>query len=159
MKPLSPHWADQTAARVARNRENKDEYTVASGITPSGTVHIGNFREVITVDLVARALRSLKKNVRFIYSWDDFDTFRKVPKNRPNQEMLKGELRKPISRVADPYGETESYAQYNIKQFENEITQLGIEPEYLYQHKRYGDGLYAQSIRQSLEQKEAIKKN
>ena len=27
----------------------------AAGITPSGVVHIGNFREVITVDLVVRA--------------------------------------------------------------------------------------------------------
>ena len=157
MKPLSPHWADQTAARVARNKPSNTTFTVASGITPSGTVHIGNFREVITVDLVARALRSLDKEVRFIYSWDDFDTFRKVPKNLPNQEMLQTHLKRAICRVPDPHGETESYAAANIKRFEDEIIQLGIEPEYLYQHKRYGDGLYAESIRRSLEQKEKIK--
>ena len=87
----SPHWADHAARRVVSFWGPRDSYTVASGITPSGTVHIGNFREVITVDLVARALRGLGHNVRFIYSWDDFDTFRKVPKNLPNQDKLEME--------------------------------------------------------------------
>src|SRR3954467_493358 len=99
MQAKSPHWADQAAARVIAQRGDRDAYTVASGITPSGVVHIGNFREVITVDFVARALRALGKQVRFIYSWDDFDTFRKVPVNLPQQEMLKEQLRRPISRV------------------------------------------------------------
>ena len=157
MKPLSPHWADQTAARIIGVWGDREKYTVASGITPSGVVHIGNFREVITVDLVARALRSAGKQVRFIYSWDDFDTFRKVPKNLPNQEMLAGELRRSICRVPDPYGVDESYAAHNIRVFEEEIGQLGINVEYLYQHKRYGDGLYAESLRTALENKDKIR--
>ena len=74
------HWADQCADKIIRERGDLDLYTCASGITPSGTVHIGNFREIISVDLVVRALRSRGKNVRFIYSWDDYDVFRKVPK-------------------------------------------------------------------------------
>lgn len=53
----------------------------ASGISPSGSVHIGNFREIITTYFVVRALQKLGKNTRFIFSWDDFDRFRKVPKN------------------------------------------------------------------------------
>ena len=56
MKPYSPHWADIAAVRIVKSRgEDKEKFVVASGITPSGKVHIGNFREVITVDLVARA--------------------------------------------------------------------------------------------------------
>ena len=157
MKPLSPHWADQTAARIVGSTGEREIYTVASGITPSGTVHIGNFREVITVDLVARALRSLGKKVRFIYSWDDFDTFRKVPVNLPQQEMLQQHLRRPISRVPDPYGEAESYAARNIRVFEQELEQVGIHPEYLYQHSRYGDALYAESVRKALENKKIIR--
>ena len=61
------HWADQTADKIIRERGDLDVYTCASGITPSGTVHIGNFREIISVDLVVRALRDRGKNVRFIY--------------------------------------------------------------------------------------------
>ena len=71
----SLYWADQVADSVIKERGNKKKYTCAAGITPSGTIHIGNFHEVITVDLVARALKSKGKNARFIYSWDDYDRF------------------------------------------------------------------------------------
>ena len=71
------HWADQQAERIIKQKGDLDLYTCASGITPSGTVHIGNFREIITVDLIVRALRDRGKNVRFIYSWDDYDVFRR----------------------------------------------------------------------------------
>ena len=43
------HWADQTAEKIIRERGDLDVYTCASGITPSGTVHIGNFREIISL--------------------------------------------------------------------------------------------------------------
>ena len=156
VQPISSHWADTTATRVIAQKGEKDVYTVASGITPSGTVHIGNFREVITVDLVARALRKLGKKVRFIYSWDDFDTFRKVPLNLPKQDMLKEELRRPICRVPDPRGVANTYAEYNIKMFEKDLPAMGISPEFLYQHVRYGAGMYAEQIRHALEQKDKI---
>ncbi len=156
MKPLSPHWADIAASRVIAEKGEKELYTVASGITPSGTVHIGNFREVITVDFVARALKALGKKVRFIYSWDDYDTFRKVPVNLPNQEMLKKELRRPISRVPDPWGKLESYAAANCAPFEKEITDVGIAPEFIHQHQRYSSGFYAVQIRHALEHRQDV---
>lgn len=157
MKPLTPHWADQTAARVVGACGDKEVFTVASGITPSGTVHIGNFREVITVEFMAMALRSLGKKVRFIYSWDDFDTLRKVPKNLPEQEMLRENLRRPISRVPDPYGEDRSYAAHNIRVFEQEIAAVGIQPEFLVQSERYSASLYAEQIKIALEQRDKIR--
>lgn len=157
MKPLTPHWADQTAARVVGACGEKEVYTVASGITPSGTVHIGNFREVITAEFMVMALRSLQKKVRFIYSWDDFDTLRKVPKNLPQQEMLRENLRRPISRVPDPYGEDRSYAAHNMRVFEEEIQKVGIQPEFLVQSERYGASLYAEQIKLALEHRETIR--
>ena len=157
MKPLTPHWADLTAARVVATAGDKELYTVASGITPSGTVHIGNFREVITVEFMAMALRSLGKKVRFIYSWDDFDTLRKVPKNLPEQDMLRENLRRPISRVPDPYGVDESYAAHNRREFEEEIKKVGIQPEYLIQSQRYSAALYAEQIKQALDKRDVIR--
>lgn len=55
----SIHWADQTAEKIMDTWGEKDLYTCASGITPSGTVHVGNFREMISVELVVRALREI----------------------------------------------------------------------------------------------------
>ena len=75
------HWADATAERIVRQRGERDRYVLAAGITPSGTVHFGNMREIITPELVARALRRAGHAVRFIYLWDDYDRFRSVPAN------------------------------------------------------------------------------
>ena len=157
MKPLSHHWADTTALRIIKSKESKEEYVVASGITPSGKVHVGNFREVITVDLIARAIRSLGKKVRFIYSWDNFDTFRKVPKNIPHPESFEEYLRRPIARIPDPWGKESSFAEGRIKLFEQELAEVGINPEYLYQESRYAKGLYSQQIREALENTQKIK--
>ena len=50
------HWADLAAEKIIKEKGDKKTYVCAAGITPSGTVHIGNFREVITTDLVVKAL-------------------------------------------------------------------------------------------------------
>jgi lysyl-tRNA synthetase class 1 len=151
------HWADETAARIIREKGDKETYTCASGITPSGTVHIGNFREIISVDLVVRALRDLGKKVRFIYSWDDYDVFRKVPKNMPRQEELQKYLRFPITMVEDPWGRNESYARHHEVDVETMLPRVGIFPEYLYQAKQYRASKYADGIRKALEHRETLR--
>ena len=125
------HWADQTAEKIIRERGDLDVYTCASGITPSGTVHIGNFREIISVDLVVRALRDRGKKVRFIYSWDDYDVFRKVPQNMPKANQLADYLRFPITMVPDPFDRDDSYARHHEVDVESALPMVGIHPEYL----------------------------
>lgn len=151
------HWADVWAAKTVREKGSKELYTCASGITPSGTVHIGNFREIISVDLVYKALLAAGKNARFIYSWDDYDVFRKVPKNMPKQELLARYLRKPIDSVPDVYGRWESYAQANEKALEEFLPLVGINPIYISQSKRYRAAAYAQGIRTALERADAAR--
>ena len=151
------HWADITADKVIREKGDKELYTVASGITPSGVVHFGNFREVITVDLVARALMQKGKKVRFIYSWDDYDTFRKVPANMPKQEELKELLYQPIVDVFDPFGEYSSYAEHNEKVFEKDLPRVGIDyVEFIYQNKKYRSKTYNKEIVKVMDNKDTI---
>jgi lysyl-tRNA synthetase class 1 len=151
------HWADIYAEKVIREKGPKEQYVCASGITPSGTVHIGNFREIISVDLVVRALRDRGKKVRFIYSWDDYDVYRKVPKNMPNQELLATYLRQPITLVPDTTGRAENYARANELEVEKTLPKVGIFPEYIYQAQRYQSGAYANQIRHALAHKAEIK--
>ncbi|MBE6348792.1 MAG: lysine--tRNA ligase [Spirochaetaceae bacterium] len=151
------HWADQTAEKIIRERGDLDLYTCASGITPSGTVHIGNFREIISVDLVVRALRSRGKNVRFIYSWDDYDVFRKVPVNMPDQDVLENHLRFPITMVPDTTGRDSSYARHHEVDVEEQLPRVGIHPEYLYQAERYRKNMYAEGMKIALQNREKIK--
>jgi lysyl-tRNA synthetase class 1 len=155
--PYLSHWADIAARRTLAAHPGLERYTVAAGITPSGVVHIGNFREVITVDLVARALRDHGADVRFIYSWDDFDVFRKVPKGMPQPELLASHLRRSIADVPDPFGEHDSYASHNIAAFEASLAPLGIAPEFIRQHRRYRAGDYASGIRRALEQRDVLR--
>lgn len=150
------HWADIYADKIIREKGDKKQYTCASGITPSGTVHIGNFREIISVELVVRALREKCKNVRFIYSWDDYDVFRKVPKNMPEPELLETYLRKPITLVPDTTKRAENYARANEKDVEEILPEVGIFPEYLYQAERYRSSLYAEGMKKALEKKAEI---
>jgi len=151
------HWADNYAEKIIREKGDKELYVCASGITPSGTVHIGNFREIITVELVVRALRDRGKKVRFIYSWDDYDVFRKVPGNMPNQEMLESYLRQPITLTPDPSGVEESYARRNEKEIEELLPIVGVNPEYIYQAERYRSASYAEGIRRALENRERLR--
>ncbi len=152
------HWTDVAAEKIIREKGDKKKYNIAAGITPSGTVHIGNFREIITVDLVKRALEKRGKKVRFIYSCDNYDVFRKVPQNMPKQEELQAYLRKPITNVPDTCGCHKSYAEHNEKSVEEDIPRVGISPEFLYQAEKYRGGEYVQEIKRALTHTEEIKR-
>jgi len=154
----SIHWADQVAQKVIAIKGDKKKYTIASGITPSGTVHIGNFREIITTELVGRALKRLGKEIRFIYSWDDYDVFRKVPKNMPKQELLQQYLRKPIVDTPDPFGCHESYARHHESEVEESLPLVGVQTEFIYQHKMYRACKYAEDMKFALQHRDEIKR-
>jgi lysyl-tRNA synthetase class 1 len=147
-------WADEIADRIIKERKKKI-YVCASGTTPSGTVHIGNFREAITTDLVVRALRDKGKKVRFIYSWDDYDRFRKVPANVPKE--YEKYLGMSISDVPSPKGK-ESYAEHFEKDFEEALERVGIKPEFIRQSLMNKKCKYAELIKKALENLEGIKK-
>ena len=73
------HWGIAVARKVVESFPDEQRYTCAAGISPSGVVHFGNFRDLITSFAVARGLKALEKKVRILFSWDDYDRFRKVP--------------------------------------------------------------------------------
>lgn len=154
----SRHWADHAADELIQLHPDKETLVCASGISPSGMVHIGNFREVVTVEFVVRCLRNRGRKVRFLYSWDDYDAFRKVPANLPEKDMLTKHLRLPISDIPDPFGTAPTYAAHFEKQFESELAPMGIEPNYIYQNQAYKSCQYADGIRTALENQPTIVK-
>ncbi len=155
-------WADQIADEIIKLNPKKKTYVCASGITPSGTVHIGNFREVITTDLVVKALEDRGKKVRFVYSWDDFDRFRKVPVNIPESRKKEYEeyLGMPISDFPSPFDKTRktSYARYFELEFEESLKKVSIKPEFIQQSIMGKQCKYSEQIKIALENKDKIKK-
>lgn len=148
------HWAEEMARQVIARDPEKQEYGCASGISPSGSVHIGNFREVVTTHFVSQALIDLGKKVRFIFSWDDYDRFRKVPANVP--EHFEKYIGMPYSETPDPWNEQPSYARHFQVEFEQTLQQFGMQVEYIYQSQEYQSGRYANQLIHALNRRREI---
>ena len=66
------HWSETIAQKIIARRPDKEEYVCAAGISPSGSIHIGNFRDLATSYFVVRALRKLGKKARKMgFDFDD----------------------------------------------------------------------------------------
>jgi len=149
------HWADKFAQVVIENNPDKKEYMVESGITPSGVVHIGNFREVMVQELVYRALLDKGTKATFQYIWDDFDRFRKVPKGvNPKWEQYIG---MPVSKVPDPWGCHDSYAAHFKEKMESELEKISVRPKYLSATKLYEKCTFAENLKTGFEKTKEIR--
>ena len=107
------HWSEAIAQKIIARRPDKEEYVCAAGISPSGSIHIGNFRDIATSYFVVKALRKLGKKAKLLFSWDEFDRMRKVPVNvsAVNSDMEKY-IGVPYSDVPNPFVDTPEYKTY-----------------------------------------------
>lgn len=147
-------WASVAADKIIALHPDASIYTTAAGISPSGVVHFGNFRDVATSHLVREALKEKGKKTRLICSWDNFDRFRKVPIGVP--ESFVQYIGKPLSKIPDPFGELSSYAERFQKPFIEAMEQLGIDIEYRDQTALYESGVYDEMIFHALRNLEKI---
>jgi len=150
------YWTNSYVDEVLATFPNEEMYTVAAGISPSGVIHFGNFRDVITAFAVQKELEARGKKTRFVFSWDDYDRFRKVPKGI--DASFEEHLGKPLSQVPDPQGEFTSYAERFEKEFEASMADLGIEMEYIRQTEMYQAGKYDDQIFFALKHRKEIAK-
>src|SRR5204863_6339609 len=79
--------ADDAAAGAVTGAPRPGPHRISTGISPSGPIHVGNLRETLTGDAIARVLRErlttsagsgLSKEVRLEFVADDFDPLRRV---------------------------------------------------------------------------------
>lgn len=155
-KIISPdlHWSEVLAEQVLQTFPDRQIYTCAAGISPSGIVHFGNFRDVITSYATHLALKTKGVKSRCIFSWDNFDRFRKVPANVPAE--FSKYIGMPLSQVPSPVEGFNSYAEYFQKPFEEAMKELGIELEYRYQTDEYKSGKYDEMIFLALSKRKEI---
>lgn len=148
-------WSDQLAVGATRKFEDRETYVCASGISPSGIVHIGNFREIITTDFVVKSLKERGEDVKFIYSWDDFDRFRKVPANVPDE--FEKHIGKPLCDVPDPEGNQDSYADYFISRLEEQLEDMHFDIEFIRQSKKFRNCEYADLIKRGMNRRDKVR--
>lgn len=147
------HWAYKIADELIKKHRG-NTIICASGISPSGSIHIGNLREVITTDLVYKTLQQKEVDTEFIFSWDDFDRFRKVPSGFPR--TLEGSIGKPYTAIEDPFSEYNSYAERFEIEFEKSLSQLGIRPQFIKQTEMYTSGKYDKQIMEILSKRHQV---
>ena len=152
--------ADMVEKEVALRNEQRSnpiaKIVCASGISPSGSIHLGNLREEITVHLVSEELKLRGWNAEPIHSWDDFDRLRKVPANVPGDIGFEAHIGKPLAEIPDPWGEFPSYASRFKNEFEAALTELGIKPRYISQAQAYRRGDYVKEMISAIDQRFAI---
>lgn len=135
------HWADVIAEEVANTCERP---LIATGISPTGIIHVGSLREAITGESVRSAVEAKGKDVRLIYLIDSFDPLRK------RYDFLPEEFEKyvgmPICRIPCPCGKHRNYAHHFVQPFLDAVDSLGVKCEIIWTHELYEKGVFAECI-------------
>ncbi|HEX5299079.1 MAG TPA: lysine--tRNA ligase [Streptosporangiaceae bacterium] len=140
-------WVARTAGEVraeAERRHPGETPTCASGISPSGPVHLGNLRELMTPHLVADEVRKQGVPCRHILSWDDYDRLRRVPAGF--DPSFAEHVGRPLSAVPDPCGEHPSWAEHFKEPLRESLARLGVLVTEISQTEMYTSGAYTEQI-------------
>ena len=140
-------WVARTAGEVRAvggRRHPGEPPTCASGISPSGPVHLGNLRELMVPHLVADEVRKQGAPCRHILSWDDYDRFRRVPGGFPPE--FAEHIGRPLTSVPDPCGEHPNWAEHFKDPLRESLARLGVLVTEISQTQMYTSGAYAAQI-------------
>ena len=148
---LSHAWPFEEARKIVARlkRRPKDEVIFETGYGPSGLPHIGTFGEVARTSMVRHAFRVLtddKFKTRLIAFSDDMDGLRKVPDNIPNKELVAQHLGKPLTRVPDPFGTHNSFAEHNNARLRAFLDQFGFDYEFMSSTACYTSGRFDEAL-------------
>ena len=158
---LSRAWPFEEARKIVARlkKEPKDEVIFETGYGPSGLPHIGTFGEVARTSMVRHAFRVLtddKIKTRLIAFSDDMDGLRKVPDNVPNKEMVAQHLGKPLTRVPDPFGTHNSFAEHNNARLRGFLDQFGFDYEFMSSTACYTTGRFDEALLKVLQHFEEV---
>lgn len=153
-------WVTRTADLALRHAEQvnggtlPELITCASGISPSGPIHLGNLREFLTVHFVAEEIRRRGIAVRHLHSWDDYDRFRKVPAG--TDPSWSEHIGRPLTAVPDPTGEFESWAERFKAPLRSALAEMGCDMVEVEQTQMYRSGAYREQILTAIRRRDDI---
>ena len=147
-------WVTRAADEAIRHAGEGKLVTCASGISPSGPIHLGNLREFLTVHFVADEIARRGVPVRHLQSWDDYDRFRKVPFGV--DESWNEHIGRPLSAVPDPWECHESWAEHFKEPLRLALAELGCTMVEINQTEMYKSGAYRDQILEAVERRGEI---
>ena len=158
-------WADTVADRVAER--NPDEpIVVKGGISPSGVPHLGNVNEIMRGYFVAEVLRDRGHEVRQVFTADDRDPLRKLPRTLCDLEgnlvdlgevdagALGRNLGAPYTDIPDPFGCCDSYGDHFATIIQNSADAVDVPIELVSNTELYESGEFEAVTRFVLEHQE-----
>ncbi len=147
-------WLNRVVDELEKRRP-KGELVVSSGVSPSGSYHLGTLREVLTAEAIAYEARRRGRQARHVHVVDDLDVFRKVPAGLP--EDFKQYLGKPLCDVPAPDGSDGSYADYYVRDLLLAAEKMHLDMEIMRAHEKYRQGFFVEAIEKAVGQKDKIK--
>ncbi|MGW0807284.1 lysine--tRNA ligase [Nonomuraea sp. NPDC002799] len=147
-------FADEVISEAERRAPGKP-IVCASGLSPSGPIHLGNLREVMTPHLVADEIRRRGLECVHLLSWDDYDRFRRVPAGiDPGWAEHIG---KPLTSVPAPPGSPHAnWAEHFKAPMTEALAALGVDYRGISQTEQYTSGAYREQILLAVRERAAI---
>ena len=149
------YWADEMAQAIIKSGKHTP-YWVDDMKTPSGRVHIGSVRAVLTHYFVYRALVDAGVEAKFSYVFEDHDPFDKVP-SYLNKEDFEEYLGLPLYKVPSPEEGYKSYGHRWGKEYEEIFNGIGVFPQIIWGSELYQSGKMDPYVRICLDKTEEVK--
>jgi len=161
-------WADAVADAIEQ-RNPTEPVVIKGGVSPSGIPHIGHPNEILRGYFVAEALRDRGYEVRQVFTSDDRDRLRKLPRRLADLEgnivglgdvdagALGRNLGRPYTDIPDPFGCCESYGHHFTELLRRDMERLGVGVEFVSNTRLYEDGEYDDVVRHVLENQETAR--
>nr|WP_115863518.1 lysine--tRNA ligase [Halorussus litoreus] len=167
-----PFWAESVAEKILErvegdaDRDSSDPIVIKGGISPSGVPHLGNMNEIVRGYFVAEALRDRGHEVRQVFTADDRDPLRGLPRKLADLDgnvvglgevdagALGRNLGKPYTAIPDPFGCCDSYGEHFSNLIERSAELLGIPVEMVSNTELYESGEFEDVTRYLLENRE-----
>ncbi len=157
-------WADAVADAILET-DPEDPIVVKGGVSPSGVPHIGHFNEILRSYVVAETLRDRGREVRQVFTTDDRDPLRKIPRTLADLEWrivdlgddavdsaaVGQNLGKPYTDIPDPFGCCDSYGAHFTNLLLQGADLVDVPIEFVSNTDRYEEGAFEPVTRDLLE--------
>ncbi len=136
------HWADVVAEKLLASGK---KHVISSGITPSGPIHLGSMREILTADAIVKAVNDKGGDAELIYIADNADPLRKVYPFL-DSKVYEKYVGRPLAEIPAPDGEG-TYDNYFLKPFFESLETVGVFPRVVENYESYKQGHFAEATK------------
>jgi len=144
------NWLNKIVDELREKHDDDSEIVVSSGVSPSGTYHLGTLREVMTAEAVYRELKLRGIKSRHIHVVDDHDIFRKVPVDV--DDSFSKYLGMPLCDVPSPDPDkAESYAEFFVSDLRSAAIDLKLDMDFMSGREQYSSGFFTSAIEKTLQ--------